>query len=524
MSLKIILLLFFTINLFNPIFSQFKDSLVKKAELKFKNNEEKLAFSESDLSNPDHIVSLLLSSYDKENVYSNVKAQRQINDCVNELKLEIGSKSEVKKVKFIYDYVHKLFFKVYKLQNSFADIFSKGEYNCVSASALYAIIFSKLEIPFSIIEAPQHVYLVAYPQSFKILIETTSPEKGYYQFNDSYITQYIKSLYNSKLISKEEYDSQTANQLFDKYYFSSKSLTLQEVVSLQYSNYAVYNIENKKYSEAIDEIKKAYYLNSYERNKFILKSSLMYHVANNKYDKKNQVEEFALLCRFNNKEEDEISNEKIRYEFSRLTEEQLINNSNYELYDDSYKMIVKEVKDTVLRNEISYHYHFELARLGYLNNKDTTYELPHLRAAFAINMKNANLQTIILSYLERQISSNYNSIEIMKILSTYSHYFNFIDSNNSFNRVKANCILELAYESYASNDINKGENYLKEFENLMMIKKETVPNANFIEKAYAYASGVYYKKGNIAKTKQLLKTGLIYSPSSFGLKLRLSQL
>ncbi len=117
-------------------------------------------------------------------------------------KQDIDTKSEVKKVKYVYDYVHKQFLKVYKLQNSFADIFSKGEYNCVSASALYAIIFTKLDIPFNIIEAPHHVYLVAYPQTFKILIETTSPEKGYYQFNDNFINQYVKILYNSKLISK----------------------------------------------------------------------------------------------------------------------------------------------------------------------------------------------------------------------------------------------------------------------------------------------------------------------------------
>jgi hypothetical protein len=506
------------------LFSQTKDSLVKKSALKYKNNEEKLAFSKYNLSNSNDIVSLLLSSYEKENIYSDTKAIQQIDECVNKLKQDINGKSEVKKVKYVYDYVHKQFLKVYKLQNSFADIFTKGEYNCVSASALYAIIFSKLDIPYNVIESPQHVYLVTYPQSFKILIETTSPEKGYYQFNDNFINQYVKSLYNSKLISKSEYESNTANQLFDKYYFSSKGLTLPEVVSLQYSNYSIYHLEEKKYTEAIDEIKKAYYFNSYDRNKYILKSTLIFNVQNNKYEKKEQVENLALLCRFRIQNDDELSNEFIKNEFLRLTESQLINNSNYSLYDESYKTIIQEVSDTVLNNEISYSYHHELARLGYLNNKDSAYELPHLRGAYKINPKNANLQGIILSYLEREVKGKNDPKDIIKLMDIYSKYFDFTNDNNGFNGVKANCILELSYQSFAVNDIIKGENYLKEFESLMNTKKETQPNDNYVEKTYSFAAGIYYKKGNVAKARQTLKSGLIYSPDNFGLKLRLNQL
>ena len=58
----------------------------------------------------------------------------------------------------------------------------------------------------------------------------------------------------------------------------------------------------------------------------------------------------------------------------------------------------------------------------------------------------------------------------------------------------------------------------------MNTKKETQPNDNYIEKAYSFAAGIYYKKGNVAKARQTLKSGLIYSPDNFGLKLRLNQL
>lgn len=214
----------------------------------------------------------------------------------------------------------------------------------------------------------------------------------------------------------------------------------------------------------------------------------------------------------------------MKNEFLRLTEGQLINNSNYELYDESYKTIIKEVKDTVLHNEISFSYHYELSRLGYLNNKDSLYELPHLRAAYAINSKNANLQSIILSYTERLLKLKNDPNDILKLIKIMSKYFEFTNQNSGFNGIRANCILELSYQSFAINDITKGENYLKEFETLMNSNKETNANESFIEKAYGFAAGIYYKKGNVSKSKLTLKNGLLYAPNSFGLKLRLGQL
>jgi len=80
-----------------PIFSQNQDSLIKKSDLKYKNPEEQFAFTKNDFSNPDNAVGLLLSSYDKNNLYSDYKAIQQINDCVKTLKQAISQKSEVKK-------------------------------------------------------------------------------------------------------------------------------------------------------------------------------------------------------------------------------------------------------------------------------------------------------------------------------------------------------------------------------------------------------------------------------------------
>jgi hypothetical protein len=500
------------------------DSLVRSRDLLFVNETERIAFSEFIKEKESgYILNLFLTPYNKNGVVNTESIHKAVNECVNYLKIETANKSEPKKIKYIYEYVHKAFLKVYKLKNSFSDIFEKGEYNCVSASALYAVIFSKLGIAFQIMETPQHVYLVALSNTEKILIETTSPEKGYYQFSDDFIKKYVTSLLNSKIISKQESDTTTATRLFNKYYFSSENISLIQLAGLQHNNFGLYYAEDKKYEESISEFKKAYFLYPCERNRFMLKSVLMYQIANSNYQDQKQVDHLAMLCHYKNANDNEISNETIKSEFSRITENQLINNSEYEKYENSYQKITTSLNDTSLINDINFTYHSELARLGLINSKEYEYEMTHLRGAYKSNPRNANLQALILGYFSTRIRKDESVKSVLDLLNDFGSKFDFLRNNLLYANMRANCLLELAYQSIAVNELSKGESQLKEFETLCMTNKSIEPTPSSVEKAYAVAAGTYYKKGNYAKAKQLLKTGLIYAPGNFGLKQRLSQ-
>lgn len=521
-------LLFLIIVVFHnlQVISIGSDTLIGTNDLTFNSEAEKQAFlSISAQKQFSDFLDLLLVSFDNnKEEFNRSGIQRKIDDCVDHLRAEVADKSEVKKVRYIYDYVHKTFFKVYKLKNKFPDIFDKGEYNCVSATALYAIIFSKLSIPYQIKEMPEHVYLVAYPNSAKVLIETTVPNKGYYTVNDQYQKQYVKYLYNSKAISSEEYENTETSVLFNKYGFSSEDITLRQLIGVQHSNYGLYLSEDKNYEVAISEFKKAYFLYPCERHKFSLKSLLVYQVANNNYSDSKQLNNLLILCRYNNLKDNEISNENIKGEFERILNIQLINNSDYKGFENSYTAVYNEIADTLLKNEISFLYHVELARLGLVNLKNSKSELIHLQAAYRINPNNANLQGLILSCFKNSIYyENSDASVAIDLMTDYADKFSFLNDNSDFIALKATCILELSYQSFYLNELTKGENFLNEFEELCGLEKEFKPNPAFVEKAYAVAASSYYKKGNFSKSKQFLKKGLLYAPNSFGLKQRLSQ-
>lgn len=505
-------------------FSQNDSSLVKFSDLNFKNETEKNAFvNYNNTKNVADIFDLLYVSHDRSVLGNKAEAIQKIDDCVASLKRAVSEKSETKKVKIVYDYVHKEFLKVYKLKNSFIDIFETGEYNCVSASALYAIVFSKLGIPYQIKETPTHVYLIAYPNSSKILIETTSPVKGYYQFTSSFISKYVTNLYNSKIITKDELESTSVNDLFNKYYFTSENISLLELAGLQYSNFAVYFIDDDDLIKAKEEIKNAYFLFESERHKYLLKATVMALFDKSGYDNLENVSNLVILCRFNNLKDKELSNDVITNEFSKVMNTQLIKNSDYDLFDKSFAKIINELKDSVLKGELTYEYNYELARLGYLNSKNQEYQLNHLIAAYKFNPMNANLRALIVGTYERSIQNYNDSKSIIDESQIFIQSFDFFEDNDYYLSIKLNCILDLAYKSYYYSELSKGDGYLKEFETLLKKKEKLSPTANFVEKAYSQGASEYYKKGNYAKAKQLLKTGLIYAPNSFGLQQRLKQ-
>jgi hypothetical protein len=86
-----------------------------------------------------------------------------------------AAKTTKNKMKLLFKEVHGYFFVKYDEEAFFSQIFDNGNYNCVTASMLYSIIFDHNKIPFEIKETPTHVYLVAFPGSENIMVETTNP-------------------------------------------------------------------------------------------------------------------------------------------------------------------------------------------------------------------------------------------------------------------------------------------------------------------------------------------------------------
>lgn len=81
-------------------------------------------------------------------------------------------------IKKVFNKVHNRFLKKYESQSIFNDLTESGDYNCLTATALYMIVFDNLDIEFSAHEKKDHIFLVAKGKS-NVIIETTDPINGY---------------------------------------------------------------------------------------------------------------------------------------------------------------------------------------------------------------------------------------------------------------------------------------------------------------------------------------------------------
>lgn len=89
-------------------------------------------------------------------------------------------KNEAKFVSYSFYYIHKKLLKKYEQYASVTETIEKGTYDCVTATSLYALFFSELNIPFAVVETNYHMYMLVYPKtSNEILLEATDPLYGF---------------------------------------------------------------------------------------------------------------------------------------------------------------------------------------------------------------------------------------------------------------------------------------------------------------------------------------------------------
>lgn len=160
-------------------------------------------------------------------------------------------RTEEEWLKDIFYQVHGKLLKRYKNFSAVPDLIKQGNYDCVSGTALYALICELLYIPYSIRETEYHVYLLALVDGKKVLIESTDPVYGF--VSEPYTVQSLIKAYQEDNSSKYKMLSPMNNRV-----------NWAQLAGLQYFNKAVKFYNNTNYQEALSYLDKAmqYYRSS----------------------------------------------------------------------------------------------------------------------------------------------------------------------------------------------------------------------------------------------------------------------
>jgi hypothetical protein len=142
-------------------------------------------------------------------------------------------KQEKDLVRYIFYKTHQKFLKNFQTESSFGELLTTGKYNCLTGTALYALLFEHFEINYSIIETNHHIFIIAKADGAEILIETTDPLEGFVD-NPEKIQNRLND-YRNNVVPNAAQDGVRYEFSFNLW----EAVTLEELTGLLYFNNAV---------------------------------------------------------------------------------------------------------------------------------------------------------------------------------------------------------------------------------------------------------------------------------------------
>jgi hypothetical protein len=88
-----------------------------------------------------------------------------------------------KQVRVVFRQVHKVFLnKGYHSNQNLAETLANQTFDCVSATALFALIFEYIDTNYQIVETGNHVYILVGSTKGWVMLETTNKTLGFVQY------------------------------------------------------------------------------------------------------------------------------------------------------------------------------------------------------------------------------------------------------------------------------------------------------------------------------------------------------
>ncbi len=157
-------------------------------------------------------------------------------------------RSQTHFLKHLFHYVHHKHLKRFGHQSSPDALAKSGTYDCVSGTALYALILEELNIPYEIWEMNYHVYLALKVNDSKVVFESTNPVEGFINQADR-IAQH-RSYY------EEEAERYHQNQEIDVPTIH-RAINFKQLCGLQFYNQALAYLQKEEKDKALRYVQQA---------------------------------------------------------------------------------------------------------------------------------------------------------------------------------------------------------------------------------------------------------------------------
>ena len=231
--------------------------------LSFEPGYGQTSVSSEKASSRDHL-SLFFNVHPDQDLISQELIEDELNEFCTELLIKRSKFTSARDyISYIFFKVHKKYLYSYLINSPTYKTFATGEYDCLSGTAIYGMVFTKLGIKYTIRETPFHIYMMVYDGENEYLIESTDPENGF--LSDKEEIRQREALYAHAPVESEYY----------KFEFTiDEKIQLTELAGLEYYNQGVLAYNDRKFEESFTNFEKALALYPSERIKQVLLFSL----------------------------------------------------------------------------------------------------------------------------------------------------------------------------------------------------------------------------------------------------------
>ena len=425
----------------------------------------------------------------------------------------IGQKPPKKQIKKLYASVHDGYLDKYEIQNQFTAVFKDGRYNCVSGTALFAYVFTQLNIPYTIEEFPTHVMLIAYPEGEQIAVETTDPADGTLQFTPKMKRAFADNLRAQKMISEAEY-AEGPEAVFQKNYLVNEKINFRELAGIQYSNNAIYALENDDFVQALNFALKSYVLYPVENTRSLIITSAASILENGNVKDTNRVRALSMLTHFKG---GEVIDDYFFNQLSDIVNKVMLAEQDTVQFSNACAGILARTTDIVFRNKIALFYNYEMGRL-YTLKKDFKTGVTYAAKAQALDTVNIQVSALTSGCITAWLGQ-FSVLDAVHKLDSLADIYPNLAYAKDLKNVRIEAYLRLFGFLYYEKRVSEAEAYKAKFEalvNAQNFRKLRLPSETF---TWSYKEGAfyYYRNRQYKKAQKILKDGLAIDPENIQL-------
>lgn len=419
-----------------------------------------------------------------------------------------------KKIKLVFKKIHNNFLEKYDPIADFDLIISSKTYNCVSASALYAYTFNKLDIPFQVKEIPSHVFIVAYPNTHNIYVETTIPgNDGFYVPSENDMKTAVNALIETKLLTKNEVNKIGYNKAYHNYFYEKEFIKKEELIGIQYYNKAIYSFNLENYEESYNYLLKAEKFYSSKKINFLKKSIIALLIEKTSFSNVKNLN--YIVSFFNNfNYQKDYHDKDIRYLIYNIITS---NENNLPFLENTLSKLNKIKNTEVTKISKLYIYKFLIEKNSRLN-KSINIILKHGREALKLDPKDEEIQNMVSLSIMKKFRFSSPNKTVLKKINTYSTEFPFIKKSIYYKSFMTILYSYLTQEKMRYRKVTEALDYFNELKKIINSNEEDLNlNQKAIGTAYWSVGAYYYGKSKLKKAKEILEEGKKFAPEHHNL-------